>query len=63
MPIDNELTMNQWRRFRYCVDRGHIEFLKKADKCDNFVLGNQWLKEDLIRLNERKVPAITNNKT
>ena len=63
MPIDNELTMNQWRRFRYCVDRGHIEFLKKADKCDNFVLGNQWLKEDLIRLNERKVPAITINKT
>ena len=62
MPINNELTLNTWRRYRYCVDRGHIDFLKKAEKCDNFVLGNQWLKEDLLICRAKKIPTLTINK-
>lgn len=62
MPINDELSHQQWSRFQWCRDRGHLDFIAKADKCDNFFVGNQWLQEDLNALELAKRPALTINK-
>lgn len=62
MPINSAVADEQWRRYEYCRDHGHLEFVRKADKCDNFLIGNQWDIADLSRLNEERRPAMTINK-
>ena len=46
MPVNDGLASEQWIRFQYCRDRGHLEFINKADKCDRFFAGEQWLGSD-----------------
>ena len=62
MPVDDALASEQWIRFQYCRDRGHLEFINKADKCDKFFAGEQWLQSDLNALALQRRPAITINK-
>lgn len=62
MPVDHSLAIEQWNRYRYCRDNGHINFVKKADKCENFFAGLQWDQADLERLKSQKRPALTINK-
>ena len=62
MPINTELATEQYLRYSYCRDFGHIEFLTKADKCDNFFEGNQWNVDDIAALKAQKRPALTINK-
>ena len=45
-----------------CRDRGHLEFINKADKCDKYFCGEQWLQSDLNALALQRRPAITINK-
>ena len=52
----------QWERYVYCRDRGHHDFVEKADKCENFFAGLQWDSADLDALRESKRPAMTINK-
>jgi len=62
MPINNELASEQWLRFQYCRDNGHLDFINKADKCDQFFIGNQWSEQDRNALAEAGRPALTINK-
>ena len=62
MPVNEQLADEQWRRYTYCRDRGHIEFLNKANNCDQFFVGNQWLQQDLDALKLQNRPALTINK-
>ena len=62
MPINNELASEQWLRYQYCRDNGHLDFINKADKCDNFFVGNQWSEQDRAALAEAGRPALTINK-
>ena len=62
MPVNNHIASEQWMRFQYCRDRGHLEFVNKADKCDKFFAGDQWLQSDLNTLALQRRPAITINK-
>ena len=62
MPVNDSLASEQWTRFQYCRDRGHLEFINKADKCDRFFVGEQWLQQDLNALALQRRPAITINK-
>ncbi len=62
MPVNNDLTQDQWQRFQWCRDRGHLEFVAKADKCDKFAFGDQWHQQDLQALELVKRPALTINK-
>ena len=62
MPVNAALTYEQWQRFTWCRDHGHIEFVRKADKCDKFVIGDQWRKEDAMALEEQRRPWVTINK-
>lgn len=62
MPVDFAKAHDQWARFAYCRDNGHTDFVKKADRCDKFVAGDQWEQGDLDALNLAKRPAMTINK-
>lgn len=62
MPVDAAKSQENWLRFQYCRDRGHLDFLTKADRCAQFFAGEQWNKDDLAKLREQKRPAMTINK-
>jgi hypothetical protein len=62
MPVNPELSQEQWLRFQYCRDRGHLDFIIKADKCEQFFRGEQWNPADLASLKEQRRPALTINK-
>ena len=62
MPINTSVAQAQWERFRYCIERGHYEFVQKADKCDKFFSGEQWEASDLSNLRAQRRPALTINK-
>ena len=62
MPVNDSVAIEQYMRFRHMTENGHLDFLKKADKCDNFFLGLQWEESDLNALKLAKRPAMTINK-
>ena len=62
MPVNHEITQEQWQRFQWVRDRGHLDFVAKADRCDKFVMGDQWLQQDLNALTLQRRPALTINK-
>jgi hypothetical protein len=62
MSNDAALARDQWERFVYCRDNGHLEFLVKAHKCEKFFAGDQWAASDLAVLREQRRPAMTINK-
>lgn len=49
-------------RYIYMRDNGHVQFVRKADRCENFFAGLQWNELDLQALRETRRPAITINK-
>jgi hypothetical protein len=62
MPADTAKALEQYERYVYMRDHGHLEFIEKADKCDNYFVGKQWLQSDLDRLRLQRRPALTINK-
>ena len=62
MKNDPQLAQEIWNRYQYCRDRGHFDFLVKADKCDKFFSGQQWEEKDLNLLALQRRPALTINK-
>ena len=62
MPIDEKITAENFYRYRYCAERGHYDFLAKAQKCEDFFKGNQWSPADLNTLAMQRRPALTINK-
>ena len=62
MPVDAQLATEQWMRYSYCRDRGHLQFLEKAHQCEEFFAGNQWSQADLTSLRLQRRPALTINK-
>lgn len=62
MAVNDSLASDMWYRFRFCLERGHYDFLAKADKCDKFFAGEQWTAEDLNALQLARRPALTINK-
>lgn len=62
MPQNAELAMQNWTRFTWCRDHGHLDFIAKADKCDQFFAGNQWTTADKSLLDSQRRPALTINK-
>jgi hypothetical protein len=54
--------MHQWMRYQFVRDNGHADFVKKADKCNNFFIGQQWDPNDMALLQAQRRPALTINK-
>jgi hypothetical protein len=62
MAIDKSVADEQWRRYVYLRDNGHLDFVEKANKCDKYYLGDQWDPIDKALLEHVRRPALTINK-
>ncbi len=62
MSKTNETAIagENWSRYLYCRDRGHREYIAKAQRCENFYLGagRQWDQSDVEALNGRPAMEI-----
>lgn len=62
MPVDTKLSLQNWMRYQFVRDQGHADFVKKADKCNNYFMGIQWDPNDIALLQAQRRPALTINK-
>ncbi len=62
MPVDAAKSQENYQRYVYLRDRGHLDFVRKAERCDSFFAGEQWRQEDLVLLKQQRRPAMTINK-
>lgn len=62
MPVNSSKAEEVWLRYQFLRDNGHLEYLKKAEKCEKFFVGQQWEAGDLALLRSQRRPALTINK-
>jgi len=62
MPVNEKLAHDVWARYQFLRDNGHLDFVFKANKCEDFFLGAQWSKSDLALLKAQRRPALQINK-
>lgn len=62
MPHNPEKAREQWIRYAYARDVGHLDFVAKTNRCEDFVNAKQWTAEDKAALAAGKRPALTVNK-
>lgn len=62
MPVNHEVTSENYYRYRYSAERSHYEFLAKADRCEKFFKGDQWDAADAAALALQRRPVLTINK-
>jgi len=62
MPVDSTLSNQVWLRYAWLRDNGHLNYLQKATRCEQFFAGQQWDSNDLALLRAYKRPALTINK-
>lgn len=62
MARDQAKAREQWLRYVYARDTGHLAFVQKAVRCEDFVCGKQWDEADRQSLRASKRPAMTINK-
>jgi hypothetical protein len=53
-PTATQLADINWSRYQYCLDRGHRDYIRRAQRCNDFYLGagKQWSDEDKQRLKD-----------
>lgn len=61
MPTNSMLSREMWNRYSYMRDNGHLKFITKAKKCEDFFCGDQWASDDLALLRAQRRPALTIN--
>jgi len=59
---DDSIVREQYERYVYARDNGHVDYLTKAERCDNFYNGEQWNAADKAKLARQRRPALTLNK-
>ena len=57
-----DTALRQWTRYQQIRDMGHVDFVKKADRCNDFFTGDQWNPIDKAMLALARRPALTINK-
>lgn len=62
MAYDYNLASEVWNRYCYARDNGHLDYVNKASRCEDFFAGLQWNQEDLALLRASRRPALTINK-
>lgn len=62
MPVNTDLSSEVWNRYAWLRDNGHLDYVRKALKCENFFAGTQWDSNDLALLKAQRRPALTINK-
>lgn len=62
MPVNVEVAQDTWDRYMYMRDNGHLDYVQKAYRCEEFFAGMQWDKNDMALLKQQRRPALTINK-
>lgn len=62
MPMNTAIANEVWARYVWLRDNGHLDYIRKAVKCENFFAGIQWDANDLALLKQQRRPALTINK-
>lgn len=62
MPVDTAVATEIWTRYQYIRDNGHLDYVLKARRCEDFFAGLQWDANDLALLKQARRPALTINK-
>jgi hypothetical protein len=62
MALDVQVANDTWNRYTYLRDNGHLDYVQKAAKCDDFFVGLQWDRATLAMLRMQRRPALTINK-
>lgn len=62
MPVDSKLAYEVQTRYAHVRDNGHTDFVKKVDKCERFLRGDQWDSADRAVLESQRRPVLTINK-
>ena len=62
MPTDQKIAHDVWVRYQFLRDNGHLNFVNKSNKCEDFFLGMQWSASDLALLKSQRRPALQINK-
>jgi len=62
MPVNNAVAEDVWARYAWLRDNGHLDYVVKHAKCEDFFVGLQWDRNDLALLRAQKRPALTINK-
>ena len=61
--MSNPKARANWDRYQYGKNRGHIDYMKQADRCEQMYLGGgrQWKPEDRAYVEAQKRPALEFN--
>ena len=59
---ERALASEQWDLFAIAYS-GHADYIKRAQKFDDFYLGKQWDEKDVKKLDSQGKPALTINQT
>lgn len=62
MPVNTKIANENFDRYCYARDNGHLEFVNKADQCDAYFAGSQWSEATVNMLKEQGKPVLTINK-
>lgn len=62
MSTDYQKAQENYSRYSYARDNGHLDFVDLASRCDDYVRGKQWNESDRRRLERRGKPVLTINK-
>lgn len=62
MPKDITKADENWQRYSFARDNGHLDFVKGANKKEQYFYGNQWQEGTRRRLESQMKPVVTVNK-
>lgn len=62
MPLNHELTRTVWERYVYARDNGHLDYVNKANKCEQYFYGSHWTDAQRKKLEGQGKPVLTINK-
>lgn len=61
MAHDKQLAFENFERYSYARDNGHLAYLQKAKKCREYWMGNQWDETVRKKLERQGKPVLTIN--
>ncbi len=63
MPVERRLARENYDRWQYIQNNGHLDFTHKADRCEDYFAGQQWDERIRKKLESQGKPVLTINKT
>lgn len=62
MPLNVAKAEENWQRYAFARDNGHLDFVRSANLHEQYFYGNQWRDETRQKLRQQFKPVITVNK-